>query len=393
MKRIGIYGGAFNPPHVGHIHAARYAVQALGLDKLLLIPSCVSPHKQLPENSPDARQRLEMLEIAVGNDRTIEVSDLELRRGGVSYTYETVDKIAEQFPDAERVLFMGTDMFLSFMTWREPERILKNASVAVFYRGDANELQAVAQQKKALEAVGAKVYLVENPVNEISSTDLRRMLVFGCADPVLPAGVGAYIRNNGLYGISRDYRGLSLEELERVVVGLLKPSRIAHVLGCRDTAVRLAEVWGADQTDAARAALLHDITKALDGPHQLTLCREYGIILDNFSEENPKTIHALTGSLVAQRVFGETKAVVDAIRGHTTGKPNMCVLEKIIYVADYMEPNRDFPGVERLRSLAFTDLDKALALGLTMTLDMLKRQGREISPVSREALAYLNRQQ
>lgn len=393
MKRIGIYGGAFNPPHVGHIHAARYAVQALGLDKLLLIPSCVSPHKQLPENSPDARQRLEMLEIAVGNDRTIEVSDLELRRGGVSYTYETVDKIAEQFPDAERVLFMGTDMFLSFMTWREPERILKNASVAVFYRGDANELQAVAQQKKALEAVGAKVYLVENPVNEISSTDLRRMLVFGCADPVLPAGVGAYIRNNGLYGISRDYRGLSLEELERVVVGLLKPSRVAHVLGCRDTAVRLAEVWGADQTDAARAALLHDITKALDGPHQLTLCREYGIILDNFSEENPKTIHALTGSLVAQRVFGETKAVVDAIRGHTTGKPNMCVLEKIIYVADYMEPNRDFPGVERLRSLAFTNLDKALALGLTMTLDMLKRQGREISPVSREALAYLNRQQ
>ena len=177
------------------------------------------------------------------------------------------------------------------------------------------------------------------------------------------------------------------------MVSLLKPSRIAHVLGCRDTAVQLARIWGADETDAARAALLHDITKALDGPHQLTLCREYGIILDNFSQENSKTIHAFTGSLVAQRVFGETQVVVDAIRGHTTGKPNMNTLEKIIYLADYMEPNRDFSGVERLRSLAFTDLDKALALGLTMTLDMLKRQGREISAASLEALAYLNIQQ
>jgi nicotinate-nucleotide adenylyltransferase len=172
-----------------------------------------------------------------------------------------------------------------------------------------------------------------------------------------------------------------------------EPNRVAHVLGCRDTAIAMAKRWGADETDAARAALLHDITKALDGPHQLTLCREYGIILDNFSQENSKTLHALTGSLVAQRVFGETEAVVEAIRWHTTGKANMNTLEKIIYLADYIEPNRDFPGVERLRSLAFTDLDKALALGLTMTLDMLKRQGREISSASREALAYLNIQQ
>jgi len=123
------------------------------------------------------------------------------------------------------------------------------------------------------------------------------------------------------------------------------------------------------------------------------LCKEYGIILDAFSTKNPKTLHALTGSLVAERIFGENEAVVEAIRHHTTGKADMCLLEKIIYVADYMEPNRDFPGVEKLRELAFTDIDEALKLGLEMTLAMLRQQGREISPESQDAIAWLNRKE
>jgi nicotinate-nucleotide adenylyltransferase len=241
-----------------------------------------------------------------------------------------------------------------------------------------------------MESLGAQVELVENPVVEISSTQLRRMLVFGCAGSFLPDGVDAYIGENRLYDTGEDYKNLSMDRLEQVVAGLLKPNRVAHVLGCRDTAVELAKVWGANETDAARAGLLHDITKALDGPLQLTLCRDYGILLDTFSTKNPKTLHALTGSLVAKRIFGENEAVVSAIRSHTTGKADMNTLEKIIYVADYMEPNRNFPGVEELRHLAYTDLDAALKLGLTMTLEMLKKQGSEVSPESREALAFLN---
>ena len=146
-----------------------------------------------------------------------------------------------------------------------------------------------------------------------------------------------------------------------------------------------------NETDAVRAGLLHDITKALDGPLQLTLCRSYGTMLDDFSTKNPKTLHALTGSLVAERIFGENEAVVQAIRCHTTGKADMNLLEKIIYVADYMEPNRDFPGVETLRSLAYEDITQALKLGLNMTLDMLRSQNREISPESQQALAFLER--
>ena len=222
----------------------------------------------------------------------------------------------------------------------------------------------------------------------ISTDDLKRLLVFCCASEHL-GPLADEIREKGLYGTGEDLRGLSEDQLQSAVIGLLKPSRVAHVLGCRQTAVELAVLYGANPVDAARAALLHDVTKALDGPLQLTLCREYGTILDTFSTQNPKTLHALTGSLVARRIFGENDAVVDAIRCHTTGKADMNLLEKIIYVADYMEPNRDFPGVEQLRQLAYTDITAALKLGLTMTVNMLKEQKREISPESLEALTFL----
>ena len=389
MARIGIYGGTFNPPHTGHISAAIAAVDALRLDKLLIIPTGVSPHKKLPEGSPTSHQRLEMVTLAAKSDPRIVPCDIEIRREGPSYTYHTILQLKESYPEDTLILLMGTDMFLSFDGWRQPQTILENAALGVFYRGEPGELEAIEEKKRQLEGIGAQVYLVQNPVIPISSTQLRRMLVFQCADPFLPEGVGEYIAQNGLYGEAKSLKALPEAQLEQVVTGLLKPQRVAHVLGCRDTAVQLAQHWGADVTEAARAGLLHDITKALDGPLQLTLCSEYGILLDKFSEKNPKTLHALTGAAVAERIFGESDAVVSAIRHHTTGKAGMNLLEKIIYVADYMEPNRNFPGVEELRRLAFTDLEGALKLGLEMTLALLERQGREISPESREALDYL----
>lgn len=391
MERIGIYGGTFNPPHIGHIQAAKQAVKTLQLDKLLLIPDRVAPHKELPDNSPSPWQRLDMLRIAACQDPALEVSDIELNREGPSYTYETVAQLKECYPQAELVVLMGTDMFLSFPSWRCPQKILAGAALAVAYRGDRQERQEVARMQRQLESQGAKVYLLENQVTEISSTQLRRMLAFGCADSFLSPGVGDYIRQNKLYDTGADWKNLPMEQLEQVVRRLLKPNRVAHVLGCRDTAVELAQRWGADPVDAARAGLLHDITKALDGPLQLTLCQAYGKMLDDFSRKYPKTLHAFTGSLVARRIFGENDAVVEAIACHTTGKADMNLLETILYVADYMEPNRDFPGVERLRQAAFQDIQAALKLGLEMTLEHLKNQGSEVSPQSREALDWLNR--
>ena len=390
MANIGIYGGTFNPPHIGHIRAACTAVSALQLQKLLLIPDRIAPHKVMPKGTPLPQQRLDMVRLYAGDDPSLQVSDMELQMEGPSYTYRTVEMLKAQYPNDTLYLLIGTDMFLSFLNWKNVEYLLENVVLGVFYRGQKDEIDAIASHKAEMERRGAKVVLIQNAIVEISSTQLRRLLVFDCAGEYLSKSVYDYIRSHGLYGTAEDYQGLSVDQLEEVVKQLLDPKRIDHVLGCRDTAIDLAKRWDVDETDAARAALLHDVTKALDGKLQLTLCRGYGIVLDAFFTKNPKTLHAYTGSLVAERIFGDNEAVVSAIRWHTTGKADMTTLQKIIYLADYIEPNRDFPGVEPLRQLAFEDLDKAMKLGLETTLSHLKNQGSEVSPESLEALAYFN---
>ena len=389
MERIGIYGGTFNPPHLGHFRGAEYALEQLRLDKLFMMPAHTAPHKDAPQDMPTPQQRLQMVQLGLGEREDIVASDQEISRGGISYTVDTVQQLAEQYPDAQLYLIMGTDMLSSFESWRDPQRIVQYATLAVLCRGEKGEQETIEETLPKLAAMGAKVEILQNPVTAISSTDLRRMIAFRCASDFLPQAVEEFILMNGLYGSCRNYRHLPIERLQEVVVSLLKPNRVAHVLGCRETAVELARLYGVDETDAARAALLHDITKALSGPLQLTMCHSYGTMLDKFSLKNPKTLHALTGSLVAERIFGENEAVVEAIRCHTTGKADMNLLEKIIYVADYVEPNRDFPGVEELRNLAYTDITKALKLGLQNTLNLLHRQGSEISPESMEALFFL----
>jgi len=389
VKKIGIYGGTFNPPHLGHVQVADYALKKLGLQRLLIMPSCIPPHKELPKDSPTPEQRRDMLQLVFAGSPQISVSDIELRRGGVSYTIDTVKQVRQEEPEGELILLLGTDMFLSFENWYRWQEILQYASLGVLYRGDQEEEPQIAQKKEALEKVGATVYLLENPITPISSTQLRRMMTFRCEEQFLPSEIRSYIRENDLFGCRNDYRNLPMDKLEKTVISLLKPNRVAHVLGCRDTAKDLAQKWGADEQDAARAGLLHDVTKALSGPLQLALCESYGMNLSDFASHNPKTLHALTGSLVAERIFGERPEVVSAICSHTTGKADMNLLEKIIYVADYMEPNRNFPGVDEMRRLAYTDIDEALRMGLTMTINLLREQGREVSPESAEALAWL----
>ena len=387
MERIGIYGGSFNPPHIGHIRAAREAVRELELTSLFLLPAGEVPGKIPPKGSADEKARLRMLELAVGDCPNLRVSDFDACRERCR-TWETLEHFAREYPGVELTVLVGSDQLAKLPGWENVSFVLSHAQIAVARRGLPGEEELIREKTALLRQMGSRIRVLENPVESISSTQLRRLLAFGCGWEFLPPGVGDFIRREGLYHVNADWKNLPMEQLEGVVLSLLNPNRIRHVLGCRDTAVELARRWGADETDAARAGILHDITKALDGPLQLTLCEAYGKMLTDFSRKYPKTLHALTGSLVAERIFGENPRVVSAICHHTTGRAGMNLLETIIYVADYMEPNRDFPGVERLRELAYTDIQAALKLGLEMTLEHLKKQGSEVSPESREALAY-----
>lgn len=391
MEKIGIYGGTFNPPHLGHMLAASEAVSKLRLDHLLLIPDCAPPHKG-GEEILNGKDRLELLSRSADGIPNCQVSDLELRRGGVSYTVETVKELHKANPEARLYLIMGTDMFLSFASWREPKTICKLANLVVLHRTRDKQTEELKSCAKHLEkAMDARVTILENNALPVSSTELRRMLVFGCAGPLIAPKAFQYIQEKNLYAVNDDRRNLPVPELEQEVCRLLAPRRVAHVLGCRDTAVKLAEHYGANLKDAERAGLLHDVTKLLSPDQQLILCREYGILLSDFYKKNPKILHALTGAAVAERIFGENPAVCNAIRWHTTGRAGMTLLEKIIYTADYMEPNRDFDGVDKLRKLAFSDIDQAVCLGIKMSVDVLKKDGRSVSPDSLAALEDLSK--
>ena len=122
----------------------------------------------------------------------------------------------------------------------------------------------------------------------------------------------------------------------------------------------------------------------------MTLCKSFGILLDDFSKNHPKTLHAFTGSLVAEKIFGESPEVVSAIASHTTGKPGMNTLDQIIYIADNMEMTRTYPGVEKVRSLAFSNLEAAVKLGLSNTIENLKTRGEGIHPEGLATLTWLN---
>ncbi len=374
--------------------AARQAAEALKLDKLLLIPTRVPPHKALTEDVAGPEHRLEMTRFAVqalNLDGVAEASDLELRREGKSYTLDTLREIRALYPKGELFLLLGTDMFLTFHQWRHPEEIAKLCTLCAFHRSALDSAGDFASQKRRLERkFGAHVKFVDlQEVVDISSTRLRQMLPAGQGREFLAPAVYGCILREGLYGTNADLRRLSLEDLRCVALSMLDPRRIPHVLGTEETAAALALRWGADEESARRAALLHDCTKKFEKELQLALCRQYGIEPDAAERREGKLLHAITGAAVAYADFGVSGEVRDAIRWHTTGKADMTLLEKIIYLADYIEPTRDFCDLTELRRLAFEDLDGALLLGFTMAVEDLAKKGMPVHPNSVLARDYL----
>ena len=195
--RIGILGGTFNPPHLGHLVAAQEAYRELDLDQVMLIPAGIPPHKPV-EDEPGAEHRLELCRLAVGDDDRFTVSDLELRRDGPSFTVDTLDVLKSQSPSDDLFLILGGDIAAGLPKWHEPERVLELATVAIAKRrGTAKAAvdQALAQLKG-----GERARFFQMPRIGISSTMVRRRVRAG--QPIryfVPDGVMHYIETHGLY--------------------------------------------------------------------------------------------------------------------------------------------------------------------------------------------------
>lgn len=208
--RIGIYGGSFAPVHHGHLRAARAFLEECALDRLVLMPAGIPPHKQLTgEDLPT--HRLAMLRLAAEEelrDPRVEVSDYELTQAGISYTYRTLEHFAA--PDRQLLLLVGTDMFLSLDRWRYPERIFALAEIVLARReSDAAISTQIAEKTAAYQAqFGAVIHRLSLPPLELSSTNLRRQIAEASAwrDKV-PTSVANYLQANGLYrSVEKDER-------------------------------------------------------------------------------------------------------------------------------------------------------------------------------------------
>lgn len=179
-------------------------------------------------------------------------------------------------------------------------------------------------------------------------------------------------------------------EMEDYLKKNLKNGRLKHSLGVRDTAEILAKKYGADVHKARIAGLIHDCAKQMDKNKILDICVENGYKLDYIAYKNPSIMHGAAGSVIAKKLMGvEDKDILNSIEYHTTGRKDMSLLEKIIYLADYIEPSRDFPGVDNLRETVNKDLNEGLLLSFNNTIQLVISKGDLIHLNTVEARNYI----
>ena len=306
---------------------------------------------------------------------------------------DTVRAVHAQYPDAELWLLMGSDMLNILHLWHEPETLMRLANIGTFARDSAGEQEIFARMLPLLEHnFHATIRRIPMEAKKAASSEIRAQLARGGGAELLSPPVWGYIQREHLYGTKADLRHLPLGALRSVALSYLKCTRMAHVLGTEQEAVRLARRCGIDETEARTAALLHDCTKKCSREEQLALCERYGLTADKVECSQDQLLHAKTGAALARDVFGVSDAVYGAIRWHTTGKADMTPLEKVIYVADCIEPSRKYPGVETLRRATEESLDKGLELCLQRTVERMEKLGSPVHERTLEALHFLKGQ-
>ncbi len=396
MKKLGIYGGTFNPIHNGHIKAAENFYDEIGLDELLIMPTFISPHKEMGKGD-DPSYRLEMAELAFEkNERNIVVSDYEIERGGKSYTYLTLEHF--KCPEVELFFLVGTDMFLCLDRWKNPQNIFDAATIVLMRREDEHDVSEALNEKKKIyeNKFGAKIVFLKSDPIELSSSFVRGVASSG--DDVSESvgeSVAKYISSYRLY---------TSDPIYNAVRELVPKKRHRHIFGTVDEALRLAEIFCLsfkEVEDLRVAAALHDITKYFSRDEHVRYLEGKGISIDSETLKSHKTYHQLSGAVRARELFPDAvnDTVFNAIRYHTTAKADMSITEKIMYLSDYIEPNRTFPDCVKLREYFYTKINNGenkddvlcdtLILSLEMTINDLKSEGYPIHKDTSEALEFL----
>lgn len=368
--RIGIFGGTFNPPHLGHKNLAMQIKDIAKLDRIIIIPSYVPPHKQTTQLA-SGKHRVKMCELMFSED-IFNVSDIEIRRGGKSYTIDTIATLKKEYPGDELFLIIGSDMLLSFHEWKQYKDIISLVTLCVASRSDEiskDVLSSYAIDTLVLSEAKGEIIIADIEPMEVSSTAVRELIKYGLDNCELTSReVFDYARMNLLYESPyMEYKKLLKEKLDDY--------RFLHSLNVAESAYNLALMYGADEDKAYLIGLLHDIMKNAPKNEQLQIMENGGIILTQAEKNNPKLWHAMAGECYLKDVLEiKDEEILGSVRYHTTGKASMSLMEKIIYVADYISAERNYPDVEVMRYKALTQgLEEASLYSLQYTLKKLSQ--------------------
>ncbi len=343
--RIGVFGGTFDPLHNAHVRIAHAALKELHLDRVLFVVAARPPHKSVgPHATPE--ERLAMVHAGVANESHMEACALELDRDGPSYTRDTLVELQQMHPETKLFLILGFDSVLDLPRWKNPDGILALAELAVVGRpGLSDDIPA---------QLAASCTVLPFEQTDVSSTRIRQRIIEGEAyHDMLPSPTAALIHQKGLYEASLNVRqSPRASEFISLLAEGMKPRTRKHSLSTAEYMRFLAEKVSISEEQAITTGLLHDWAKRMSKKQLLATAQSHGIVPNDAQRQVPGLLHGPIAAAECQRILGiEDKAIIEAIRWHTTGKPELSPLGLALYVADFAEPTRTFPEAAEARKM------------------------------------------
>ncbi|MGI6045865.1 MAG: nicotinate-nucleotide adenylyltransferase [Eggerthellaceae bacterium] len=396
-RRLGIMGGTFDPIHIGHLASADQACRAFDLDGVLFIPT-YNPVFKLDQEVSDAALRLEMVRLATCSNEAFDVSDIEIKRGGKTFTADTLRELRKHFPDNVDFYFMvGADAAATLGKWRDCAVIASLAEIIVLRRPGYEVPTHIQEELESKYQF--RLHFLDVTSLSVSSSDLRARVSLGeTVRYLVSKPVWDFIEIHELYRgpspLSAAQSEVSVDDSDVFSKAFIKarkeeikqtkkPKLAKHMFRVAKTAREIAQVYGVDQDKAYLAGLLHDWDKTHDMDEMRRHIRDWGVAVDPYVYDHmPKLMHGPTAAARLSARFPQIpEDVLEAIARHTSAAIDMSSLDMVVYVADSIEPGRDYPGADDLRSLVgAVPLDRLFFEVFKHTLTYLLERNMAIYP-------------
>lgn len=413
--KIALFGGTFNPPHIGHIRAFKSFCENIKPDCVWVMPSSIPPHKEISASDVPAH-RYNMARIAFSEIfENTKISALELARKGKSYSIDTVNSILSEYGCEKLYMYIGSDMLFYFEKWKDFEKLFEKCIIVTAPRCNEDEKALFECCETYKEKYGCEYILLPLIPFDISSTQLREK---NCAESeeYLTEELRGYITENDLYGDKNSENDITTEEtickIRETLREFIDEKRLCHIFEVEKTAMLMAEQflplygYGTEYLrDISAAALLHDITKNKEEKwHEEYLEKRMG---EKEYFGYSAVYHSWSGAYFALENHFVNPRVFRAVYNHTTANADMDIFEKIIYLADYIEPTRKYESCvalrERFKKLCGkadgdgeklkAALDTVILESLEGTLSHLEDCGRTVCPALYKARDYLKKEE